>query len=318
MTKLTKHDPEYWHKMTEERKPRAYYLELKNKNGHLHRLNEFRYMSDEMGELIGEYDVQHEGKLIPHIHVDHDPFERWEGQWDIDEIEDYRKLIDKDVWRRVPPEHKPTMAFMLKHQNPKIGLLNHKGLLAKNKHYTFTTGGVFRALTEHLKSLSWDYDKMWKIYGMAVPMGHKTIYAHFRDDNPTFWFNRDFGFGMKYKRTCYATYDKLVGKYIIPKAREEQGVGYYDKPVMATHSVAKMGQIYFRRGFTEQYLKDNIIVIRYHFYPLKSIKFSFEYNNMKSILAIREYRKGNTEIKDYNIHAFRYHQKYMKQLRKTI
>jgi len=313
-----KNSPEHLAKITAEREPRAYYLEIKNQYAHKRRHPHFNWMNDGFADAIGEHDVKHEQILIPYIDVDYDPFLPFEGDWDLDTIDDYTKLANVNVWNRVNPKHRPIVGFLLKHQNPNVGLLDAKGILKPKRHHLFTPDIVTKKMVENLKTLEWDISKLWRIYGYAVPFGEKSMKDYYKDTCQRYCFNLDFGFGVRYSRTFYTLYDNVEGKYIKPNVRRDRGYSYSDKPTFATHTVMKMAQMLHKRGLPIDYIDDNLTVVRYHFFPLKSFQVNIEMNGVRMREAEAMYNAGNEDIVKYNYHAFRYHHKKMAKLRKKV
>ena len=312
---------EHNRRVARERKPLYDYFAERIQHVHLARQPQMRWLSDEMGEVIGQHDVENEQKLIPYIGLQHDPFSLMESNWDFDpnNMEDCKGLINAPLWNTTQ-RFKPIIGYFLKHQNPKIGFLDHLCKATRKKPYLYTAGGITRRTVEILKKGQHDLSKIWRIYGMCVPVAWKTVQGHFRDTTKKLYFPKTMTFGLDYcPRTHYALYHSGEEKWIYPKATKRMGVSL-DKhnPQFATRSIYSTNQQIIARGYDVDEYYNNVLVVRYHFYPLLSLKNDLELSNMNYNNTISYYNNKDKQIKDCNLHAFRYHCKQLEKLRRKV
>ena len=309
---------EHRRKMARERKPIQHYLDINWGNNHKQRIPSLRWMTDDVADLIGQHDVENEQRLIPNIGIEYDPFNAIEGHWDIQDVEDYSVLRNINVWHRVE-KFKPQISYLFKHQNPNVQVLSET-LQVKAKYNTLHSynSPYIRKVMNIMKGTNWDHSKLWRIYGVAFPIGHKTVYNHYFDGASLSYYSKDFTFGLERSRVHYALFDTKVGRFCHPTYDTHNEVQYKDNPVFAPHTAIRFIRSVFRQGLTEDYLRDNVIVVRYHFHPFVSIKFDSRYSGIRKNDARTYYNNVNKDIRFYNFHAFRYHCKQVEKLKRKI
>ena len=311
--------------MTENRKPpRETYAEKYSILGKVPLRHLSSFISREMSEMIGQWDLENQNNLIPYVNVDHDPFKAFEETWDIRSMEDYNAMRKSDRWTKVS-QFQPVRCHMFKHQDPLFGALSINGAPTRRFPYVITHREMNRSMNYMLQYSSYDQDKLWRIEGMAIPTGMREITDCFEDESRV-TFNKDFGFGDNLYRSFYAYWDTKEEKFVYVKRRKYKAelrkaganLGYYDKPVFAPNWIFKYTRQIVAVGYDVEEFYKNVRLVRYVFYPLKSFKYHPKYNTMDEAQATKMYREGDEWIVDYNYHAFRYHHKKLAELRRKI
>ena len=310
--------PEYQKLITRNKQNNAYYQIIKYNDVHKKTNGWFPHISRGMGEVIGEYDVNNDHKLIPNIRPTTNPFTKFEGNWDLHDLDDYSKLKDINLWKP-DKRFKPVRSWFYKHQNPVIGVLGRDLRSTSKRAALFCSNPMNLALVSKLKACSHDMDKIWRIEGMAVPVGYQSTDGYWRDYSSTVAFPHEFSFGKRLTRTYYAIYNTKKEMFMYTptdiRTRERLGTKFHNNPVFVDTSVVKWAQRFIATGFDKDEYYNDCIVVRYHFHPLISFPYS-RYNGMKKQTVLKEYADGNKDVINYSYYAFEHHHKQLAKLRK--
>lgn len=308
---------EHNRKISRNKKGNAFYLRDKYKDIHLRNNGWFPHISHKLGEVIGEWDVENDQRLIPNIFPKSDPFKAFDGgDWDISTIENLDDFKNIKLWL---PNKKfvPVRSYIYKHQNPKTGVLGRNVEPTTKRATLFCVGSpVNRGQTEKIEASNYDKNKLWRIEGMAVPVGTQPTDGYWRDYSGTAAFPYQFSFGKRLTRTYYAVYHTKLEKFMYTsKLRKRTGTQFSKYPVFIDTSVVKWAQRFIATGFDKDEYYNDCVVVRYHFNPLVSFKYDKAWNTLRPKDATSYYNKQDKEIAKYNYYAFRYHIKMLEKKR---